>query len=153
MPAIDPKEVPSHSGSRYPEPFASEVKGRHRKRLGDAAGLKNFGVNLVTLDPGFKSSMRHFHKVQDEFVYVLEGELVLVTNAGRRVLKAGMAAGFPANDGDGHHLINETAQPAVYLEVGDRLPGDGATYPDIDMAARANPDGTWSFTHKDGRPY
>lgn len=153
MPVINIENVPSQSGSRYPEPFASQVKGRHRRRLGDAIGLKHYGVNLVTLDPGFKSSMRHWHKVQDEFVYVLEGELVLVTNAGRQVLRAGMAAGFPAGDGDGHHLINESARPAVYLEVGDRLPGDGASYPDVDMASRQLPDGNWVFTHKNGDPY
>ena len=153
MPAIDPKDVPIQSGSRYPEPFASQVKGRHKRRLGDAVGLKNYGVNLVTLDPGFKSSMRHFHHVQDEFIYVLEGELVLMTNAGARTLRPGMVAGFPANDGDAHQLINESGKPAVYLEVGDRLPGDGVTYPDVDMAAMAGPNNTFTFTHKNGDPY
>ena len=150
-PALDPKDLPEQSTTGYPEPYKSRVAGRHKRRLGDAAGLKNFGVNLTRLDPGAESSMRHWHSKQDEFIYVLEGEVILVTNAGRQKLKRGMAAGFPAGRADGHQLVNETKKPALYLEIGDRAPGDGAAYADVDLAARLV-DGKWVFTHKDGRP-
>jgi len=151
-PAFDPKDLPEQSSTGYPEPYKSRVAGRHRRRLGDAAGLKNFGVNLTRLDPGTESSMRHWHAKQDEFIYVLEGEVTLVTDAGRQKLTPGMAAGFPAGRADGHQLVNETRKSALYLEIGDRTPGDGATYSDVDMAARLV-DGKWVFTHKDGSPY
>jgi len=151
-PAFDPKELPEQSTTGYPEPYRSRVAGRHRRRLGDAAGLKNFGVNLTRLDPGAESSMRHWHSKQDEFIYVLEGEVTLVTNAGRQRLTPGMAAGFPAGKADGHQLINETGRPVLYLEIGDRAPGDGATYSDVDLAARMA-DGKWVFTRKDGSPF
>jgi len=151
-PALDPAQVPEQSATGYPEPFRSRVAGRHRRRLGDAAGLKNFGVNLTRLDPGSESSMRHWHRKQDEFIYVLEGEVTLVTNAGRQKLTAGKAAGFPAGLADGHQLVNETGRPVLYLEIGDRTPDDGATYSDVDMAAHLV-DGKWVFTRKDGSPY
>ena len=151
-PAFDPKDLPEQSTTGYPEPYKSRVAGRHRRRLGDAAGLKNFGVNLTRLDPGAESSMRHWHTKQDEFIYVIAGEVTLVTDAGRQTLAPGMAAGFPAGKADGHHLVNETDKPVVYLEVGDRTPGDGASYSEADMAARMI-DGKWVFTHKDGSPY
>jgi uncharacterized cupin superfamily protein len=151
-PAFDPKDLPEQSSTGYPEPYKGRVAGRHRRRLGDAAGLKNFGVNLTRLDPGTESSMRHWHAKQDEFIYVLEGEVTLVTDAGRQKLTPGMAAGFPAGRAVGHQLVNETRKPALYLEIGDRTPGDGATYSDVDMAARLV-DGKWVFTHKDGSPY
>jgi uncharacterized cupin superfamily protein len=151
-PAFDPRELPEQSTTGYPEPYRSRVAGRHRRRLGDAAGLKNFGVNLTRLDPGSESSMRHWHAKQDEFIYVLEGEVTLVTDAGRQKLGPGMAAGFPAAKADGHQLVNETTKPVLYLEIGDRTPNDGATYPDIDMAAHML-DGKWRFTHKDGSPF
>ena len=151
-PVFDPAQVPEQSTTGYPEPFKSRVAGRHRRRLGDAAGLKNFGVNLTRLDPGTESSMRHWHTKQDEFIYVLEGEVTLVTDAGRQKLAAGMAAGFPAGMADGHQLVNETSRPARYLEIGDRTPGDAATYSDVDLAARLL-DGKWVFTRKDGSPY
>jgi uncharacterized cupin superfamily protein len=151
-PALDPAQLAEQSSSGYPEPYRSRVAGRRRRRLGDAAGLKNFGVNLTRLDPGAESSMRHWHAKQDEFVYVLEGELTLVTDAGRQKLTAGMAAGFPAGEADGHQLVNETAKPALYLEIGDRTPEDAATYSDTDLAARMV-DGKWQFTHKNGSPY
>jgi len=151
-PAFDPKDLPEQSTTGYPEPYKSRVAGRHKRRLGDHAGLKNFGVNLTRLDPGAESSMRHWHMKQDEFIYVLEGEVTLVTDAGRQKLKAGMAAGFPAGKADGHQLVNETRRPAVYLEIGDRTPGDGATYSEADLAAKFV-DGKWVFTHKDGSPY
>ena len=149
---VDPSKLPEVPTSGYPEPYRSRVAGRHRRRLGDAAGLKNFGVNLTRLDPGAESSMRHWHEKQDEFIYVLEGEITLVTNAGRRTLRAGMAAGFPAASGDGHQLVNETGRPALYLEVGDRTPGDSVTYTDVDLGAEFV-DGRWVFTHRDGTPY
>ena len=151
-PAFDPKELPETSSTGYPEPYKSRVAGRHRRRLGDAAGLKNFGVNLTRLDPGAESSMRHWHERQDEFIYVLEGEVTLVTDAGRQKLLPGMAAGFPAGKADGHQLVNETKEPAVYLEIGDRTPGDAASYPDVDLAVKMV-DSKWVFTHKDGSPF
>jgi uncharacterized cupin superfamily protein len=151
-PAFDPKDLPEQSSTGYPEPYKSRVAGRHKRRLGDAAGLKNFGVNLTRLDPGAESSMRHWHTKQDEFIYVLEGEVTLVTDAGRQKLTPGMAAGFPAGRADGHQLANETRKPALYLEIGDRTPGDGATYSDVDLAAHLV-DAKWVFTHKDGSPY
>src|SRR3954464_7660764 len=116
-PALDPGQVAAQTATGYPEPYRSRVAGRHKKRLGDAAGLKNFGVNLVTLDPRAESSMRHWHEKQDEFIYVLQGEITLVTDAGRQKLRPGMAAGFPAGHADAHQLVNETDAPAVYLEV------------------------------------
>ncbi len=151
-PALDPAQVPEQSITGYPEPYKSRVAGRHRRRLGDAAGLANFGVNLTRLDPGAESSMRHWHAKQDEFIYVLEGEVTLVTDAGRQKLKAGAAAGFPASKADGHQLVNETDKPVVYIEIGDRTPGDGVNYSDVDMAARMI-DGKWVYTRKDGSPF
>jgi uncharacterized cupin superfamily protein len=153
-PALDPADVASSNATAYPEPYRSRVAGRHKKRLGDAAGLKNFGVNLTTLEPGAESSMRHWHEKQDEFVFVLEGEITLVMNAGRQKLGPGMCAGFPAGRPDGHQLVNETDKPVVYLEIGDRTPGDSASYPDpdVDLTVRLV-DGRWVYSHKDGRPY
>ena len=151
-PALDPAQVPEQSITGYPEPYKSRVAGRHKRRLGDAAGLKNFGVNVTRLDPGAESSMRHWHSKQDEFIYVLEGEVTLVTDATRQKLGRGMAAGFPAGKADGHQLVNETKKPVLYLEIGDRTPGDGATYSEADLAAKLV-DGKWVFTHKDGSPY
>ena len=138
--------------SHYPEPFASRVAGRTKRPLGDPFGLSNFGVNLTRLAPGAISALRHAHTKQDEFVYILEGRPTLVTDAGRTPLKPGMCAGFRAGTRDGHHLVNETAEDVVYLEIGDRAPGDGATYPDDDLAAGLV-EGKWRFTHKDGTPY
>ena len=153
-PALDPGDVTSSNATGYPEPYRSRVAGRHKRRLGDAAGLKNFGVNLTTLDPGAQSSMRHWHEKQDEFVFVLEGEATLVTNAGRQKLGPGMCAGFPAGRADGHQLVNETDRPVVYLEIGDRTPGDSATYADADVDLTVDlVDGKWVFSHRDGRPY
>ncbi|MSP81479.1 MAG: cupin domain-containing protein [Alphaproteobacteria bacterium] len=152
LPAIDPATVAEKSGTGYPEPFRALVKGRHRRRLGDALGLRNFGVNMTRLEPGAASAQRHWHERQDEFVMILEGELVLVTNGGEQTLEAGMVAGFPAGAADGHHLINRTGKDAVYLEVGDRMPGDAYHYPDIDMFGHddgPNP----VFLHRDGKPW
>jgi uncharacterized cupin superfamily protein len=149
---IDPEQVPAKTGTVYPEPFKARLAGRSKRRLGDAAGLKNFGVNWVALEPGAMSALRHWHQRQDEFIYVLTGEVVLITNAGEQVLKAGMAAGFPAGEANGHHLVNRSAAPATYLEVGDRTPDDQVTYPDDDLVAAAG-DAGWIFFHKDGQPY
>ncbi len=151
-PALDPDDVPVRKGSSYPAPFVEAVAGREKRALGDALGLRNFGVNLVRLPPGTASSQRHWHTRQDEFVYVLEGEVVLVSDAGEQRLGAGMVAGFPANSGDGHQLINRSQRDALYLEVGDRTEGDEADYPDIDMQFR-QVEGERRFLHKDGTPY
>jgi uncharacterized cupin superfamily protein len=151
-PALEPLEVEPGRGSNYPDPFRQRVASRAKRKLGDALGLKNFGVNLTTLAPGAQSALRHWHALQDEFVYMLSGELVLITDAGEQVLKPGMAAGFRAGKSDAHFLVNRSAQEATYLEVGDRAPGDAVTYPDDDIEARMK-DGRWTFTHKDGTPY
>jgi uncharacterized cupin superfamily protein len=151
--AIEATSLPSASSTGYPEPYRQMVAGRSRRRLGDAFGLKNFGVNLTRLEPGAMSSMRHWHTRQDELVYMLEGEAVLVTDAGEQILRPGMVVGFPAGQPDGHHMINRSSRPAVYLEIGDRLPGDGADYPDIDMKTQQDAAGKWVYTRKDGTPY
>src|SRR5277367_3623999 len=127
---------PRAKRSNYPEPFFSRMAGRDKRPLGDLFGLANFGVNLTRLKPGGSSSLRHAHTKQDEFVYILEGRPTLITDAGRTALKPGMCAGFKAGTGDAHHLMNETAEDVVYLEIGDRLPGDGVVYPDDDIEAR-----------------
>lgn len=152
FPALDPDAVSAVAGSTYPEPFKARVAGRARRRLGDALDLKNFGVNLTTLSPGAVSALRHWHTRQDEFIYMVSGELVLVTDAGEQVLTPGMVAGFPAGRADGHHLLNRGSIDAVYLEVGDRTAGDEVEYPDDDLAARATAAGR-RFQHKDGTPY
>jgi uncharacterized cupin superfamily protein len=137
----------------YPEPFASRVAGREKRPLGDLFGLTNFGVNLTRLAPGGISALRHAHSRQDEFVYILEGEPVLVNDAGETALKPGMCAGFKAGSGDAHHLVNRTGSDVVYLEVGDRTAGDAVVYPDDDIQAGLGPAGKWRFTRKDGSPY
>jgi len=152
-PALDPQMVPPRRGSSYPEPSRAVVETRAKRSLGDAVGLSQFGVNLVELPPGCWSAQRHWHTHEDEFVYVLEGELTLVTDVGEQVLRAGMAAGFPAGKADGHHLINRTDRPATYLEVGTRHENvDEIDYPDVDMAVRQTPDGQ-RFVRKTGEPY
>lgn len=152
MPAVAATEIAVRLGSRYPAPFAAACAARRKQPLGDAFGLRDFGVNLVTLPPGAWSSQRHWHSEEDEFVYVLAGEPVLVTDAGRTPLEPGMCAGFAAGSRDGHHLRNETDAPVVYLEVGSRRAGDDVEYPDIDMRARRRAGGG-GFTRKDGTPY
>lgn len=153
LPALDPVDIPARTGSLYPtEVLRSLTQGRSKQALGDALGLHTFGVNLVRLEPGAMSAVRHWHTRQDEFVYVLEGELTLVTEGGEQALGAGMCAGFPAGKPDGHQLINRTDRAAVYLEVGDRLPGDRSHYPDADLEARAT-SGGYGFFHQDGTPY
>lgn len=152
--AIFAEDVPPRvRRSLYPEPFASLMAGREKRALGDAFGLVNFGVNLTRLAPGARSALRHSHAEQDEFVYILSGEASLVTDQGETRLCAGMCAGFPAGDGDAHHLLNRTDADVVYLEIGDRAPGDTVIYPDDDLQARLDEAGQWQFLHKDGRPY
>ena len=152
MTIIDPSQVPSRTSSNYPDHFKPVVAGREKKRLGDAAGLKNFGVNLTTLQPKSRSSLRHWHTKQDEFIYVLSGELTLITNEGESILKANQAVGFPAGVANGHCLYNHSDEVATYLEIGDRTPNDSGSYPDDDLVAIATEQG-WQFTHKDGTPY
>jgi uncharacterized cupin superfamily protein len=146
--------APRARKSIYPEPFARRIGERIKRPLGDAFGLTVFGVNLTTLKPGAMSALRHAHTKQDEFVYILEGHPTLVTDEGEAVLKPGMCAGFKAGTGNGHHLINRTQRDVVYLEVGDRTPGDGASYPDDDLVTVKSEDGrSRVFVHKDGTPY
>ena len=133
MPRIDVATVPARKGSGYPAPFDAPCASRTRKRLGDAGGLKDFGVNLMTLPPGGWSSQRHWHSHEDEFVYMLEGELVLVTDAGEQVVRPGDIVGFKGGVADGHHFVNRSDRDAVYLVVGTRIDADFATYSDIDM--------------------
>ncbi|TMJ59880.1 MAG: cupin domain-containing protein [Alphaproteobacteria bacterium] len=149
---LDVKSLEAITGTMYPPPYDEPCRARERTRLGDPAGLTQFGVNLLRLPPGAWSSQRHWHPGEDEFVYVLSGEVVLVTNAGEEVLRAGDAAGFPANDLDGHCLQNRSGADATVLEVGTRQKGSVAYYPDIDMVAPAGGKPA-AYTHRDGTPY
>ena len=150
MPKIDLDDVPELHGTGYPPPFAAQSAGRVRQRLGDAGGLVDFGVNLMRLPPGNWSSQRHWHSKEDEFVYVLEGELTLIEDRGETVLRAGDCAAFPKNSGNGHHMINRSNAMAVYLEAGSRSPVDVITCSDVDMMS---PSTDGRFLHKDGTPY
>jgi len=151
--AIVAAEAPARAKpSNYPEPFASRMLKREKRPLGDLFGLANFGVNLTRIAPGGESALRHAHTKQDEFVYIVEGRPTLVTDAGRTALAPGMCAGFKAGTGDAHHLVNETDADVVYLEIGDRTPGESASYPDDDIALEVV-DGRMIFAHKDGTPY
>lgn len=151
MPKIDVSAVPERRGSGYPAPFHEIAKDRSRKPLGDAAGLTQFGVNLLRLPPGAGSSQRHWHSCEDEFVYVVSGELTLISDRGEELLRAGDCAGFPKNDGDGHRLINKSDRVATCLEIGTRAAEDVTIYSDIDMKIDKAKGG--GFTHKDGTPY
>ncbi|MCR6631546.1 MAG: cupin domain-containing protein [Magnetospirillum sp.] len=148
-PALDPAEIPGRTGSVYPEEFIAVVTGRVKRRLGDALGLSDFGVNLVELPPGAASALRHWHSAEDEFIYVLSGTLTLVTDAGEQGLPAGTCAGFPKNSGDGHCLRNDGEGVAVYLEVGSRQAGDRVVYPDVDLLVEPRK----VFTRRDGTAY
>ena len=152
LPALDPNTLEEKRGSLYPEPFKSRMGDRGKRRLAQACGLKNLGVNLVTLGPGGQSSVRHWHTLEDEFVYVLEGEVVLVTNEGEQTLKAGMCAGYPAGSRNAHHFTNRSQRPAKYLEMGTNVPGDMAFYPDDDLSIQETENGI-VYAHKDGRRY
>ncbi len=134
-------------------PFAARLNPRQKRVLGDVFGLTNFGVNLTRLPPGAISALRHAHTRQDELVYIIEGEPTLVTDAGETSLKPGIAAGFKAGAGDAHHLVNRGTTDVVFIEVGDRSPGDRVVYPDDDVEAVLGPDGKYEYRHKDGTPY
>ena len=150
MPRIDVSQVPERKGSGYPPPFAAAAGARIKQALGHAGGLNDFGVNLTRLPPGAWSSQRHWHTDEDEFVYVLSGELVLVTDAGEQPLAADDCAAFPKNRVDGHHLINRGTQMAVYLEIGSRSERDCCHYPDVDLYWDS---AVGAYAHKDGSPY
>lgn len=152
LPALDPHSVKPSTGSTYPTQFTAPVAKRKRRRLGDALGLRRYGVNLVELPPGAWSAQRHWHTHEDEFVYVIRGELTLISDGGEQTLEAGMTAGFPAGAQDGHHLVNKSDKTAVYLEIGDRVKADEVSYPDVDLALKQTPAGP-VFLNKSGDPY
>ncbi|WP_119422518.1 cupin domain-containing protein [Desertibaculum subflavum] len=151
--AVSAEDVaPRAKPSNYPEPFFTRMLKREKRQLGDVFGLKNFGVNLTRLKPGGESALLHRHTRQDEFVYVLQGTAILVTESGETELRPGMCAGFPAGT-FAHQLVNRGAADVLYLEIGDRVAGDAADYPADDIQAVLGGDGKWLFAHKDGRPY
>lgn len=153
MPVIsDPAKLHGRRGTIYPTEFAAGFEKRIKRPLTEALGLTQFGVNLTTLEPGAMSSLRHWHAKEDECVYMLEGELVLITDEGECVLKPGMAAGFPAGDANGHHFVNRSTQPATYLEIGTRSKDEDATYSDVDLRVEKR-DGRHRFVRKSGEPY
>ena len=152
MPKIDIDNVKLDESSGYPAPFQQAIKGRARRRLGNAAGLTQFGVNLTSLKPGAASAQRHWHAAEDEFVYVVAGEVVLCENGGETVLRAGDAAAFKAGVADGHCLVNRSAADAVYLEIGTRAARERVEYPDIDLRAERDDEGL-RFLHRSGEPW
>ena len=152
MPKIDIGKIPTDTRTGYPQPYDRVVVGCERKRLGNAAGLHQFGVNLTVLKPGASSALRHWHEREDEFIYLLEGELVLIEDEGETVLKPGDAAGFKANSGNGHHLVNKSDRNAVYLEVGTRSKHERVEYPEADLMVVRDDTGM-RYTHKNGDPY
>ena len=149
MPKIDIAGVPVDTRTGYPPPHDKVVTGRSRKRLGNAAGLDQFGVNLTTLKPGASSALRHWHEKEDEFVFMLEGEVALIENEGESILRPGDAAGFKAGAANGHHLVNRSDRDAVYLEIGSRRADERAHYSDVDLAV-ARIDGAFRYTRKNG---
>lgn len=152
--AVDAPLRPKPTSPPFPADMVRKVAaGRDKRPLGDLFGLTNFGVNLTTLAPGAYSALRHAHTKQDEFIYVLEGEPTLITDAGETLLKPGMCAGFRAGTGDAHHLHNRARGNVWILEIGDRSTGDAASYPDDDVVGAHGPDGKWIYTRKDGTPY
>jgi uncharacterized cupin superfamily protein len=152
-PAFDPQDVAESNATAYPEIYRAANMQRYNRRLGPHAGLKNFGVNITRIIPGGQSSHRHAHSTQDEFVYVLSGEVVLECNSGAQTLGPGRCAGFPAGTGDAHRFVNRSAADVLLLVVGDKSPNDEVTYPDIDMRAKLGADGKYTFTRKDGTTF
>jgi uncharacterized cupin superfamily protein len=152
MPKIDIANLPVDTRTLYPAPFDRVVVGRERKRLGNAAGLDQFGVNLTTLKPGAASALRHWHQNEDELVFVLEGEILLVEDDGETMLRAGDAAAFKANSPNGHHLVNKSVSNAVYLEIGTRSKHEKVEYPDVDLVVVRDDKGT-RRTRRNGEPY
>lgn len=152
MPKVDIAKVPVKSGSFYPAPFKAEHEGRHKQALGDAVGLTQFGVNIARIEPGQSSALRHWHEQEDEFIYMLEGELVLIENGGEVVLRPGDAAGFKAGSGNAHKLANRSTGDAVYFEVGTRAKSERVHYPDADLVMERDGDGR-RYTHKNGESY
>jgi uncharacterized cupin superfamily protein len=152
VPKIDIAKLPVDTRTGYPPPFDRVVVGRERKRLGNAAGLDQFGVNLTTLKPGAASALRHWHEQEDELVYILQGEVALIEDGGETVLKAGDAAGFKANSRNGHHLVNKSDSDVVYLEVGTRSKYERVEYPDVDLMVVRDENGM-RYTHRNGEPY
>lgn len=150
---FDPLTLPESNATSYPEPFRAANQQRWNRRPGDHAGLRNFGVNVTRIVPGGQSSARHAHSRQDEFVYVLAGEVVLETTAGSELLRAGMCAGFPAGTGLAHRFVNSTSSDVLLLVIGDRTAGDEVAYPDLDLHARLDADGRYRFERKDGTPF
>ena len=153
LPAFDPADLPESNATSYPEKFRADNSKRWNRRLGDHAGLGNFGVNLTRIVPGGQSSARHAHSRQDEFIWVVSGEVVLETDEGRQVLQAGMCAGFPAGCGNAHRFVNESTADATLLVIGDRTPFDEIAYPDIDNRAKAGADGKYVYYRQDGTPH
>jgi uncharacterized cupin superfamily protein len=153
MPKIDFDKAKIRRGTNYPKEFQSAVAGREKQALGNVAGLTQFGVNRTRLKPGAASSLRHWHEKEDEFVYILEGEVTLVEEDGETILKAGDAAGFNAGVANAHQLINRSSTDVVYLEIGSRIAGERAHYPDEDLALAASETGRLMFTRKSGEPY
>ena len=153
LPAFDAADLAETNFTSYPEPFRADNSRRWARRLGDHVGLKNFGVNLVRIEPGAQSSARHAHSKQDEFIWVVSGEIVLETNEGAQTLQAGMCAGFPAGCGNAHRFVNRSNADATILVIGDRTPFDEIDYPDIDNHATAGADGKYVHARKDGSPH
>ena len=150
---FDPLSLQESNATGLPDPYRAKNQERWNRRLGDHAKLTNFGVNLTRIAPGGQSSFRHAHLRQDEFVYVLKGEVQLETNARAEVLRAGLCAGFPAGSDNAHRFVNRSHEDVLLLVVGDRTEGDEVSYPDIDLHGRMGADGKYTFTHKDGTPY
>jgi uncharacterized cupin superfamily protein len=152
MPKIDIASVKLEASSGYPQPYRAAVAGRSRQRLGNVVGLDQFGVNLTRLKPGSQSALRHWHTAEDEFVFIVEGTLVLCEDDGETVLEPGDAAGFKAGVANGHCLVNRSSQDAVYLEIGTRAVREQVDYPDVDLRVCKDENGL-SYTHKSGEPY
>jgi uncharacterized cupin superfamily protein len=152
MPKVDIAKVPVKSGTFYPAEFQAECRGRHKQALGDVVGLTQFGVNITRIEPGQASSLRHYHEQEDEFIYMLEGELVLIENDGEVVLRSGDAAGFKANSGNAHRLVNRSDRDAIYFEVGTRSANERVHYPDVDLVMERDPTSR-NYLHKSGEPY